>query len=213
MGCKINRESDTVVNPTSSWIRASDKLGTLLKLSEKGLPVPDTVSGESFLQGNSAVKGFKSAVVKPLRGGKGLGIFKVDDPDIAMHVFSYFTNLNKPIYVQKFLTKKNGGDYRIIVVGGEVIGAEFRKGMDWKSNVAQGAKAKSIKPNSELLELAIKATHAMKLDYAGVDIADTKDGYYILETNPSIAWGTFKQVTKVNPAKYIIKNLINKAKA
>lgn len=209
----IEKNGTVVSNPIHSWIRAGDKLGTLLKLAEHGLPVPDTISGESFFAGYNAVKEFKHAVVKPLRGGKGLGIFKVDDPDIAMHVFSYFTNLSKPIYVQKFLTKKNGGDYRIIVVGGRVIGAEFRKGKDWKSNIAQGATARAVKPNVEISELAIKAAEAMKLDYAGVDIADTKEGYYILETNPSIAWGAFKQVTKVNPAKHIIKHLISKAKA
>jgi RimK family alpha-L-glutamate ligase len=197
-----------VSNSIYSFIAASDKLGTLMELAKKGLPVPPTISGESFFSGYGAVKEFKHAVIKPLRSGKGLGIFKVDDPDVAMHLFSYFTNLNKPIYVQKYLEKVGGGDYRIIVVGGEVIGTEFRKSASWKSNVAQGAKGVAVKANPELKELAIKATKVMGLDYAGVDIAETKDGYYILETNTAIAWDEFKKVTRVNPAKYIIANLI-----
>ncbi len=202
-----------VSNNIFSYIAASDKLGTLMQLARSGIPVPPTLSSESFFSGYGAVKEFKTAVVKPLRSGKGLGIFKVEDPDVAMHMFSYFTNLSKPIYVQKFLEKVGGGDYRIIVVGDEVIGAEFRKSSSWKSNISQGAKGMPAKLNSELRELAIKSTKAMKLDYAGIDIAQTKDGYFVLETNTTIGWQTFKQVTKVNPAKYIIADLIKKAKS
>lgn len=202
-----------VANNIKSWLQASDKLGALMALSKKGLPVPDTISSENLLAGYNAVKEFKNTVIKPLRSGAGLGVFKADDPDVAMHIFSYFLNLSKPIYVQKFLEKKNNGDYRVIVVGDEVIGAEFRKGINWKSNVSQGAKATAAKPDAELREIAIKAAQAMKLDYVGVDIADTKDGYYILETNPTIAWGTFKQVTKVNPAEHIVAHVMKKARS
>ncbi len=201
-----------VANNIKSWLQASDKLGALMAMAKAGLPVPDTVSSENVFAGYNAVKEFKSTVVKPLRSGAGFGIFKADDPDVAMHIFSYFINLNKPVYTQKFLNKKNNGDYRAIVVGNEVIGAEFRKGKDWKSNVTQGAKATAAKPDAELSELAIRAAQSMNLDYVGVDIADTKDGYFILETNPTIAWGTFKQVTKVNPAKHIIAHIIEKSK-
>ncbi len=199
-----------VANNIKSWLEASDKLGALMKMAKYGIRVPDTVSSENPFAGYNAVKKFKQTVVKPLRSGAGFGIFKADDPDIAMHVFSYFINLNKPIYVQKFLEKKNGGDYRIIVVGGQVIGAEFRKGVTWKSNVAQGAKASAAKPDAELAEIASKAAECMKLDYVGVDVCDTKDGYVVLEPNPTIAWETFKHVTGVNPAKHIIAHMAKK---
>ncbi|MDE1767829.1 MAG: RimK family alpha-L-glutamate ligase [Candidatus Micrarchaeota archaeon] len=202
-----------VANNIRASIKAGDKLGTLMELASHGLPVPPTVASEKFFSGYEAVKEFKEAVVKPLRSGKGLGVFKVDDPDIAMHIFSYFTNLSKPIYVQKYLNKIGGGDYRVVVVGGQVIGAEFRKGKDWKSNVAQGATAKAVKPDKELTELAIKTAQVMGLDYVGVDIANTKDGYCILETNPTLTWIAFKQATNVNPADFIIKDLIKKAKS
>ena len=209
----IEMSGTYVANNIKAWLEASDKLGALMELSKRGLPVPDTISSENPFAGYEAVKEFKSSVIKPLRSGAGFGIFKAEDPDVAMHIFSYFINLNKPIYVQKFLNKKNNGDYRVIVVGDEAIGAEFRTGKTWKSNVSQGAKAKAVKPDEELMEIAIKAAHAMNLDYVGVDIADTKDGYYILETNPTIAWGTFKKVTGVNPAKHIIAHVIKKARA
>lgn len=202
----------TVMNSVISWLAASDKLAALSFLSSKGLPVPDTISSENFMIGYDATKAFKSVVVKPLRSAMGYGIFKLDDPDIAMHTFSYLVNLNKPVYVQKYLEKKGDGDYRVIVVGKEAIGAEFRKGATWKSNIAQGAKAKAVKMDNEMRELSIKAAEALGLDYVGVDIADTKEGYKILETNPSIGWQAFKEATKINPAEHIVRHLLSKAR-
>ena len=201
-----------ISNKVSSWVSASDKLGTLIILSKYKIPVPDTTSSENFFHGYAAVKKYSDTVIKPLRSGKGIGVFRISDPDAAMHIFSYFTNLSKPIYVQRFLDKKGGGDYRVVVVGGEVIGAEFRKAKGWKSNVAQGAEPRKAQINAEMREIAIKATEALKLDYAGIDIADTKDGYYVLEANPTISWSGFRRVTGVNPASYIVKNLISNVK-
>ena len=184
----------------------------LLKLSGKGLPIPETVATEHMFVAYSASRRFGSSVVKPLRSAMGFGVFKVDDPDLAMHAFSYLTNLSKPIYVQRYLDKKRNGDYRVVVVGGEVVGAEFRKGATWKSNVAQGAKPVAAKVDGELGELSIKACEALSLEYAGIDIADTREGYVILETNPTLSWQGFKKATKINPAGKIVRHLLDKVR-
>ena len=201
-----------VSNSLMGWMAARDKLGSFAILSRNGLPIPDTSSSESFIAGYNAVKKFKKAVVKPQIGSRGLGIFLVDNPDVAVHIFSYLMNLSKPVYVQKFLEKKGGGDYRVIVVGGKVIGAEFRESAFWKSNVAAGAKPKAAKLTPEVTEIAIRATEALGLDYAGVDIADTKEGYFVLEVNPSVTWTGFKKATGVNPAIHIVNNLLERMK-
>lgn len=200
------------MNPVLNWLFATDKFGALLKLGQHGLPIPETVVTEHMFVGYSAAKRFKSAIIKPLRSAMGFGVFKVDDPDLAMYAFSSLTNMNKPIYVQKYLDKKGGGDYRVVVVGGEVVGAEFRKGATWKSNVAQGAVPKFARADGELKELAIRSCEIIGLDYAGIDIADTKDGYKILETNPTLSWQGFKKATGINPAKHIISHLIRKVR-
>jgi len=202
-----------VMNPVANWLFATDKFGTVLKLAQSRLPVPETVVTEHMFVAYSAVKKFKSSVIKPLRSGMGFGVFKVDDPDVAMHAFSYFTNMNKPIYVQKYLEKKGGGDYRVVVVGGEVVGAEFRKGATWKSNIAQGALPKIARADEELKELATKTCEVLGLDYAGIDIAATKDGYFVLEANPTLSWQGFKKATGINPAKQIVSQLIKKIRS
>mgnify|MGYP001772566469 FL=1 len=202
-----------VMNPIMNWMMASDKFISLMLLAKHGLPVPDTVVSENMFVAYNAVREFGRAVVKQLRGAMGFGVFQVDDADVAMHIFSYLTNLSKPMYVQRFIEKVGSGDYRVVVVGNEVIGAEFRRGVTWKSNVAQGARPEPAKVTSELSELALKAVEVLGLDYGGVDIAETRDGYFILEVNPTMSWQGFKRATGINPARHIVSYLISKVKA
>ncbi|WP_069807468.1 ATP-grasp domain-containing protein [Vulcanisaeta thermophila] len=202
-----------VMNPVINWLIASDKFASLLVLAKNGLPVPDTVVSENMFVAYNAVKEFENAVVKQLRGAMGFGVFQVSDADVAFHIFSYLVNLNKPMYVQRYLEKVGGGDYRVVVVGDEVIGAEFRRAASsWKSNVAQGARPEPVKLAPELEELSLRAIRVLGLDFGGVDIAETRDGYFILEVNPTMSWQGFKRVTGKNPAHYIIKYLVSKIK-
>ncbi len=200
-----------VMNPVMSWLVAGDKTGALLRLTKAGLPVPPTSVSENMFLGYRAVGEWGRVVVKQTRGAMGYGVFLVDNPDVAFHIFSTLMNLNKPIYVQKYL-EKNGGDYRVVVVGGRAIGAEFRRGDGWKTNVAQGAKPEAAKLTTELEELAVRAVQVLGLDYGGVDIAETNEGYYILEVNPTMSWQGFKMATGINPADYIVDYLLEKIK-
>ena len=120
-------------------------------------------------------------------------------------------NINKPMYVQKFL-EKGDGDYRVVVVGKRAIGAEYRRAAGWKSNVAQGARPEPAYLTQELEELAVKAVEVLGLDFGGVDIAETKDGYYILEVNPTMSWQGFKAAVGINPAEHIVDLLLEKIK-
>jgi SSU ribosomal protein S6P modification protein len=200
-----------VMNPVLPWVVAGDKMAALMLLAKAGLPVPPTVVSENMFVGYRAVGEFGRAVVKQMRGAMGYGAFLVENPDVAFHIFSMLANINKPIYVQKFL-EKGPGDYRVVVVGGRVIGAEYRRAEGWKTNVAQGATPKPVKTTSEMEELAVRAVEVLRLDYGGVDIAETKEGYYILEVNPTMSWQGFKVATGINPAEHIIDYLLQKVK-
>jgi ribosomal protein S6--L-glutamate ligase len=200
-----------VMNPVMQWVVSGDKMAALMKLAKVGLPVPPTVVSENMFVGYRAVGEFGRAVVKQMRGAMGYGAFLVDNPDVAFHIFSMLVNINKPIYVQKFL-EKGPGDYRVVVVGGRAIGAEYRRAEGWKTNVAQGAAPEPTRITPEMEELAVKAVEVLGLDYGGVDIAETKEGYYILEVNPTMSWQGFKAATGINPAEHIIDYLLEKTK-
>ncbi|MFN3804000.1 MAG: RimK family alpha-L-glutamate ligase [Pyrobaculum sp.] len=201
-----------VMNPVIPWMVAGDKTAALLKLAKAGLPVPPTVVSENMFAGYRAVKEFGRAVVKQTRGAMGYGVFLVEDPDVAFHIFSMLVNINKPIYVQKYV-EKGRGDYRVVVVGGRAVGAEYRQSEGWKTNVAQGARPLAARLTPELEELAVKAVSTLSLDYGGVDVAETREGYLILEVNPTMSWQGFKAATGINPAEYIVDHLLAKIKS
>ncbi|MEM0370270.1 MAG: RimK family alpha-L-glutamate ligase [Pyrobaculum sp.] len=198
-----------VMNPVEQWVAAGDKMAALIKLAKAGLPVPPTIVTENMFAGYRAIAEWGKSVVKQLRGAMGYGVFLVDNPDVAFHIFSMLININKPLYVQKYL-EKGSGDYRVVVVGGRAIGAEYRRGESWKTNVAQGARPEAAKLTPELEELAVRAVETLGLDYGGVDVAETPEGYYVLEVNPTMSWQGFKLATGINPAEYIIDYLLEK---
>lgn len=200
-----------VMNRVMPWLIASDKLASLSVLARNGMSIPESFSTEELFIAYEAAKRLGRTVVKPLRGAMGFGVFKADNADIAMHAFSSFTNMSKPIYLQRYLDKK-GGDYRVVVVGGEVVGAEFRKSDGWKSNISQGATPMATRIDGEMREMAVRATELLGLDYAGIDIAETKDGYFILETNPTMSWRGIKRVSKTNIAAKIVAQLLRRLK-
>lgn len=201
-----------VMNEISSWLAASDKLASLALMAKAGLPVPETFMSEDMYMAYKAAKRLGDVVVKPLRGAMGFGAFRSGNPDLSMHAFSSITNLSKPIYLQRYLEKSGGGDYRIVVIGGSAIGAEFRKGSDWKSSVAQGAKVSNARMDHEMEDIAVRAAAALGLDYAGIDIARTKDGYFILEANPTMSWQGFRKATGIDVARLLIKHLVSRAR-
>ena len=82
----------------------------------------------------------------------------------------------------------------------------------WKIAIRTIAIPRKAKMDSEMAEIAIKATESLGLEYAGIDIADTKEGYMILETNPTISWQGFKKATKINVAKELVRHMVKKAR-
>jgi len=58
----------------------------------------------------------------------------------------------------------------------------------------------------EILELGVKATHAIGLDYAGVDVIESERGPVILEVNGAPGWQALKQATGVDIAEEIVRH-------
>ena len=78
----------------------------------------------------------------------------------------------------------------------------------WKTNVAQGATVEAFNPNEELRELALKSVEILELEYAGVDVVEGPDGYYILEVNPIPSWEGLQTTISFNIAEKIISHVV-----
>ena len=195
-----------VVNPCYAFRRARDKYATQCILSKVGLPTVETYTTEDLDKAYEWSKNLREFVYKPILGSMGRGSIKFEDPDLAYNAWKMLNRLSQPILIQRFI-KNPGRDIRVFIIGDEAVGAVFKypsKGM-WKTNVAQGGIMKKEPVPKEYVKLAIRATKALGLDYAGVDIIESDKGPIILEVNGSPGWQALKELTRVDIAEEIIR--------
>jgi RimK family alpha-L-glutamate ligase len=149
-------------------------------------------------------------IQKPNVGTQGNGIILAKSlTDIKKNKSSL-----KEFIFQPFI--ENDGDYRVLVLGGKVLGIIKRtaKKGSFLNNISQGGYAKHItdeKLTKPLSEIALKVASIFELSFCGIDIIFNKKNnrYYFLELNTLPEWKGFQKATKINVAREIINYCIS----
>jgi ribosomal protein S6--L-glutamate ligase len=195
-----------VVNPPRALEICVDKYLASAKLEADGLPVPPTVVCQ---QADAALQAFTElggdAVVKPLFGSEGRGMVRISDPDLAWRAFRTLERLQSVIYLQKFIAHP-GWDLRVFVLAGRVIAAMRRHANGgWRTNVAQGGKARAIGLSPDQEKLALQATSSVGALVAGIDLLQgPAEEWYVLEVNAVPGWRALAPATGVDVAREIM---------
>jgi glutathione synthase/RimK-type ligase-like ATP-grasp enzyme len=89
----------------------------------------------------------------------------------------------------------------------------YLKFLGWKHNLGKGAKPVIVEENKlkkTLGNLALKASNAININFASVDIVETNNGMLVMEINSGVMTENFAQVNKehYNIAKNIYKNAL-----
>jgi [lysine-biosynthesis-protein LysW]--L-2-aminoadipate ligase len=210
----------TVVNNARTTAICGDKWRMTVRLREHGLPVPRTalaLTPEAALTALEEI-GYP-AVFKPLVGSWGRLVSPVPDPSVAATILEHIAALPAPasriVYVQEMVPKLDR-DIRVVVVGGEVLGATYRRGAEWRTNVARGAVSEYWAPTPEITKLAEAAAEATGAEIAGVDLVEDGDGnVYVLEVNHRVEFAGFQraQGDRVDVADRIAAHLLRRAAA
>ncbi|NPA69280.1 MAG: RimK family alpha-L-glutamate ligase [Crenarchaeota archaeon] len=199
-----------LVNPLEPFLRSRNKLEITYELAKRGIPVPYTTCTEDLYYAYIEAKRLEEFVIKPITGSRGFGITKLNDPDIAFQVMKILLGYRKPIYMQEYV-RKPGRDIRVLVIDGQVFGCMYRIAPEgsWKTNVAQGGRGEPCNGDMrDVEELAIRATEALGLIYAGVDIAEKDGSYVVLEVNGSPDWRELSQVLGKSPADRLVEVIV-----
>jgi glutathione synthase/RimK-type ligase-like ATP-grasp enzyme len=97
------------------------------------------------------------------------------------------------------------------VIGGVAVAAMLRRGATWVNNVARGGRCESAPLDRELARLAVGACHAVRADYAGVDLIRDRDGQLqVLEVNGVPAWRGLQSVTDVDIADRLVEDFLSR---
>ena len=214
-----------VVNSPRCLETAIDKWLTLHRLAESGVLVPATVACQTRA---SAMKAFqclgRDVLVKPLFGGEGRGIVRLQDEDVAWRVFGSLQAVGQVLYVQQFIAHA-GYDIRVLLIGDNVYSIKRRAAAaEWRTNLALGSCAESHRLSDQELELARRAARAVdgsdsgntKSDrllpgrsILGVDILPGRDGrLYVLEVNAVPGWLGLAKALNVDVARVVIEHII-----
>jgi RimK family alpha-L-glutamate ligase len=178
------------VNSPRAIERTVDKSWAGAVLARAGLPTPATIACERY---DDAMRAFArlggDIVVKPLFGAMGHGIVRVEDRDVAHRVFRALELERTVYYVQRTIAPAGRRDLRVLVVGGEVVGAMERVTDHWRANIARGARPRAVALSEAERGIALAAAAAVEADIAGVDLLVAPDGeVVVLEVNGIPGW-------------------------
>lgn len=200
-----------VYNDAHAIERSVDKGMTSFLLKNAALPTPITwVLRErkaALALAEQELKQGQKLISKPLFGSQGEGLRRIE----KMTDLLWLTSSNGIYYLQRFINCAGEGysDTRVFIINGQAVAAMRRRGNSWLNNVARGARCEPIELNKNLANLAIKATTALKMDYAGVDIIEDEQGnYHVIEVNSIPAWKGLETVCNLNVAQLLVNDML-----
>ncbi len=199
------------LNDSVAIARSRDKLRSMQLLAKKGIGLPVTGFAHSIDATNELISmcGGAPLVVKLLQGTQGMGVVLAETKKAAESVIEAFKEVRADILVQEYIAESQGADIRCIVLGGKVVAAMERQGIDgeFRSNLHRGGRARVIQISSDERKTAIRAAKVMGLNLAGVDLLRSKRGPLVIEVNSSPGLEGIEVSTKVKVAESIIKFL------
>ena len=207
------RRGTRLINRPRTLEIAIDKWLTLDLASQSGLAIPRTHACQTRDQALTAFDALgRDVVVKPIFGGEGRGMIRVDDIDIAHRVFSTLEQIQAVAYLQEFVPH-HGYDIRVLFIGDDFYCvARHAAGNDWRTNLSRGGCAIEYAITEKQLNMAKLAKDAIQGDVVGVDILPTLDGRdLLLEVNAVPGWKGVAKACDVDIAKKILELAVTEA--
>lgn len=196
-----------VLNPPRALEACVDKYLALVRLQTAGLKVPQTMVCQHAYASMEAFELLgRDVVVKPIFGSEGRGMIRISDDELAWRTFRTLERTQAVLYVQRFIAHP-GWDLRAFVLNGKVLAAIRRVAQnDWRTNVAQGAKAEPISLTPEQESLALRAASALGAVAAGVDLLPGPNAeMFVIEVNAVPGWRALGPATGVDVARRLIE--------
>lgn len=197
-----------VLNPPSALLIAHDKLLTARTLRRAGIPHPAT--GLIFPGSLGPLE--PPVVLKPRFGSWGRDVLRCDDAASLRRALGHLESrawfAAQGALVQDLIPPR-GYDLRIVVAGGEVIGAIQRCAAagEWRTNVQLGGTRRPVDPPPQACELALAAAAAAGADLVGVDLLPSHGGYLVIELNGAVDFTSDYALGGVDPFRSAVQAL------
>lgn len=142
-------------------------------------------------------------IVKPLSSGKAKGVRLINEKS-EIDFEDYGKILFQP-YIQ------NNGDYRVLMLGGEMLGAYKRVGAKGSvvNNISKGGTPVAIHDVellNQLEDFGVQIAKATGLDFFGLDVIEDSGngGLHFMEINVAPEWAGFEKIHQVVVADILL---------
>ncbi len=187
-----------IYNNTRGIERSVDKGMTSYLLKLNNIPTPSSFISSDLHYIYKKIREYincgKKLVLKPIFGSQGKGLQLLEN----LSQFIGYEEMHGVMYLQEYVDagESTGVDYRVFVIGNEVIASMKRRGEGWITNVAQGGQVEGVQLDNQIEQMAIDATRVTGLEYAGVDLIRDKLGqFWVTEVNSVPAWKGLQMTT------------------
>lgn len=185
---RLSERGVHVLNDADALRAMHDKLITSFRLRAAGLPQPRT----GYLPPDSDGRDIAMpAVVKPRFGSWGRHVYRCTTHRGLRGTLRRLRRetwfLHQGALVQE-LVPPRGHDLRVLVAGGEVVGAvqRYAAAGEWRTNISLGGTREPARPDATARTLALRAAATVRADLVGVDLLPVGTGWTVLELNGAV---------------------------
>jgi len=186
---RLEADGVQVLNRMRTLLATHDKLQTSRILHAASLPHPRT----AHVIAPRAISPIElPVVVKPRFGSWGRDVTLCESRAELVTCLEELSTRSwfrrQGVLVQELIPPL-GHDLRLVVAGGQVVGAVRRLAAEgeWRTNVALGAEREATTPPQAARELAVAAAAAVEGDLVGVDLMPTREGgWVVIEINGAV---------------------------
>ena len=176
-----------MLNRPENVLTAFHKFATATAMGDSDVQIPDAALALDADRLNELRGKFgEETVFKTAIGTHGGGTWKIGPGErVNPRVGDRYAFLQELIEQN---ADQRHSDLRIYVVDGEIIGSmrRYAPENDWRTNVALGGDVEGVDDLPEAAaDMALEASELVGLDYAGVDLVEGVDGWFLLEVNPT----------------------------
>ncbi len=208
---------------TAGGISLSDnKLLTYLALIKEAIPTPATVAFPMLYPGYTStteqitflldtVEGAFGypLIIKEAFGSFGLQVQLIENRrDLTA---AYQRLMHQPALFQQYIASARGVDMRVQVVGNTAVAAMKRiNANDFRSNVTIGGTIEACEIPKDYAIMAVRATKALGLHFAGIDLLMDADGSPIVcEVNSNAFVKNISRISGVDVAGKIVREILS----